>query len=101
MGPGRVSGDGSGVGSVPELLLSGADGSSEGVSSGPLLPETGISASGTVGAPPLSVVLRTAVKAVSAYSGWVMSGVQLSMVSGEMPLSVRSRATSSAVGAVP
>ena len=48
-----------------------------------------------------AVILGTAVKAVSAYSGWVMSGVQLSMVSGEMPFSLRSRATSSAVGAVP
>ena len=77
-----MSGDGSGVGSVPELLLSGADGSSEGVSSGSLLPEAGVSASGTVGAPPLSVILGTAVKAVSAYSGWVMSGVQLIPASG-------------------
>ena len=101
MGHGRVSGDGSGVESVPELLLSGADGSSEGVSSGSLLPEAGISASGTVGAPPLSVALRTAVKAVSAYSGWVMSGVHLSMVSGEMPLSVSSWDRASAAGAVP
>ena len=50
---------------------------------------------------PLSVALRTAVKAVSAYNGWVMSGVQLSMVSGEMPLSVSSWDRASAAGAVP